>query len=40
MSQEVRERVQAKETLEVASRKITMVDLPLGATRRPCVRNY
>jgi len=32
MSQEVRERVQAKETLEVASRKITMVDLPLGAT--------
>jgi magnesium chelatase subunit I len=32
MSQEVRERVQANETLEVASRKITMVDLPLGAT--------
>jgi magnesium chelatase subunit I len=32
MSQDVRERVQANETLEVASRKITMVDLPLGAT--------
>ena len=32
MSQEVREKVQAKEQLEVTSRKITMVDLPLGAT--------
>lgn len=32
MSQEVRERVQAQEPLEVTSRKITMVDLPLGAT--------
>jgi len=38
MSQDVRERVhaiangEAKETLDVTSRKITMVDLPLGAT--------
>lgn len=32
MSQEVRECIQANKTLEVASRKITMVDLPLGAT--------
>lgn len=32
MSQEVRERLQANEELLVASRKITMVDLPLGAT--------
>lgn len=32
MSQEVRRRLQAKENLPVSSRKITMVDLPLGAT--------
>jgi len=32
MSQEVRERVKANEELPVALRKITMVDLPLGAT--------
>ena len=32
MSQEVREKLQANEKLEVTSRKITMVDLPLGAT--------
>lgn len=32
MSQEVREKVQAQEQLEVTLRKITMVDLPLGAT--------
>jgi len=32
MSQEVRDRLKANEELPVASRKITMVDLPLGAT--------
>ena len=32
MSQEVRERLQKNETLPVTSKKICMVDLPLGAT--------
>jgi magnesium chelatase subunit I len=32
MSQEVRERLQANEKLPVTTKKITMVDLPLGAT--------
>lgn len=32
MSQEVRERIQNNEQLPIASKKITMVDLPLGAT--------
>jgi len=32
MSQEVRDRIQRKEKLPVVSKKITMVDLPLGAT--------
>src|SRR5947209_9535826 len=32
MSQEVREKKEQKESLDVTSRKITMVDLPLGAT--------
>ena len=32
MSQEVRDRLQRKEQLPVVSKKITMVDLPLGAT--------
>lgn len=32
MSEEVREKLQKKETLDVTMRKITMVDLPLGAT--------
>ena len=32
MSQEVRERLQRKEQLPVVNKKITMVDLPLGAT--------
>jgi magnesium chelatase subunit I len=32
MSQEVRERIQRQETLPIVNKKITMVDLPLGAT--------
>ena len=32
MSQEVREKLQKNEPLEIAKRKISMVDLPLGAT--------
>jgi magnesium chelatase subunit I len=32
MSQEVRERLQANEKLPITTKKITMVDLPLGAT--------
>jgi magnesium chelatase subunit I len=32
MSQEVRERIQRKEPLEILNKKISMVDLPLGAT--------
>ena len=32
MSQEVRERLQRKENLPVTTKKISMIDLPLGAT--------